>query len=508
MTTTMTRLDRWLLQVAPQRALARVRARALAETLLTRHYEGGQRGYRSDHWQRSASDANAANATALHTLRNVAHDLVRNNPWARRGKQIVSNHAVGWGIQATPVRAGRRARKQAAEAWRRWFESKQCDVAGQLNGYGLQRLAIDTVVESGEVLVRRYYTPGRRDLALPLQLQILEPDYLDTSRDGMRTTAGHQILQGVEFDPRGRRVAYYLFPEHPGSSHHLTSRTLSASQRVPASDVVHLYSIDRPGQVRGPSWYAPVIVKFKDYDEYEDALLFKQKIAACLTAFVTDADGAGVVMGPRVAGSAITTETLSPGMIIDLPVGKDVTMVSPPAVPDGAFDTRILRAAAVGLGVTYEDLTGDYSGVNFSSARMARLSHWANVYDWQWNMIVPRLCDPIWGWAMEAAEIAGVIAERPEATWTPAPMPVIEPDREARADILRVRSGQATFSQVLRERGIDPETHWHEYAADMARLDADAIVLDSDARRTTQAGNPIPVAAGGEGGAAGGAAAG
>lgn len=499
MALTLNWFDRALLQLAPRRAADRLRARILAETLV-RHYEAAQGGYRTEHWKKVASDANAATAAGLHTLRNVARDLVRNNPWAKRGKQVIANNTVGWGLVPTPVRAGTRAQKRARSVWARWGETIQCDVAGQLNVYGIQRLAIETIVESGEVLIRRYFRPVSRGLALPLQIQVLEPDHLDTTRDGLQTAGGGRIVQGVEFDASGRRVAYWLFPVHPGASYQLgTSRLIGVSQRVPAEDIIHAYKIERPGQVRGPSWYAPVIVRLKDYDEYEDATLFKQKIAACLTAFVTDVDGSGASIGPK--SDIALVETLSPGLVVDLPAGKDVTFVSPPTMAEGTFDVRTLRAYAAGLGITYEDATADFSHVNFSSARMARLSHWANVYDWQWNMIVPMLCDRIWAWAMEAALLAGEITEIPAAEWTAQPMPIIEPDREARADIARIRGGQATFSQVLRERGIDPETHWAEYAADLKRLDALGIRLDSDPRYTTQAGNPVqPAPADGDAG--------
>lgn len=481
-------LDRVLLQLAPRRAADRIRARVLAESLL-RHYEAAQGGYRTEHWKKVASDANAANAASLHTLRNIARDLVRNNTWAKRGKQVIANNTVGWGLVPTPVRAGTRAQVRARRLWQRHFETTACDVAGQLNVYGMQRLAIETIVESGEVLVRRYWRSTRERLTLPLQLQVLEPDHLDTTRDGVPTEGGGRIVQGVEYDADGRRVAYWLFRVHPGASYQLgTSWLIGQSQRVPAADVIHAYKIERPGQVRGPSWYAPVIVRLKDYDEYEDATLFKQKIAACLTAFVTDVDGSGLPAGEQSAIAPLA-RTLSPGLVQYLPVGKEVKFVAPPQVPDGTFDVRQLRAAAAGLGVTYEDISGDYSHVNFSSARMARLAHWANVYDWQWNMLVPTLCDRIWAWAMEAALVAGEVPETPAADWTAQPMPVIEPDREARADIARIRGGQATFSQVLRERGLDPETHFDEYAADLARLDALKITLDSDPRKTTQAGN-------------------
>jgi capsid protein len=147
-----------------------------------------------------------------------------------------------------------------------------------------------------------------------------------------------------------------------------------------------------------------------------------------------------------------------------LPIGKSIEFSNPPTVVEGNFDVRMLRKIAASIGVTYEDLTGDYSNVNFSSARMARLAHWANVYDWQWNMMVPRLCDPVWRWAMEMAYLAGGIGDMPAVEWTPQPMPMIDPDKEARAAILRVRGGMATPDHIVQEMGLDPDTFWPQYA--------------------------------------------
>src|SRR5690606_35905612 len=106
--------------------------------------------------------------------------------------------------------------------------------------FGLQALAWQTVVESGEALiVRRWVTRG-----FPLQMLVLEPDYLDVSRDGA-TKGGGRIVQGVEYDAAGRRIRYWLYPEHPGGGR-LTSHV---SVSVPAADVAHIYRVDRPGQV-------------------------------------------------------------------------------------------------------------------------------------------------------------------------------------------------------------------------------------------------------------------
>ena len=63
-----------------------------------------------------------------------------------------------------------------------------------------------------------------------------------------------------------------------------------------------------------------------------------------------------------------------------------------------------------------------------------------------------------------------------------------DPDKEARANVVMVRSGQKTLSQVIREQGMDPDAHLAEYAEDLKKLDEKGIWLDIDPRRVTQSG--------------------
>lgn len=485
--TTPNALDRMLLAVAPKWGLARIRSRAIAATL-ARHYEAAAPGRRTDGWRRSSADANAASRPAIVTLRGHARDLVRNNAWARRALHVIQNNTVGWGIQPTAV--GDPGGK-IAEIWKRWAGTTQCDADGRLNFYGLQALAIRTVAEAGEVLVRRRRRRASDGLEIPLQLQVLEPDFIDINRDGVTAAdTGNPIIQGIEFDQLGRRVAYWLYERHPGSSGLTVLRGGGfVSKRVPAEDIIHVYRSERPGQVRGVTWFAAAILALKDFDEFEDASLMRQKIAACFAAFVTDVDGTSSPLGEQSAENPIV-ETLEPGLVSYLKPGQEVAFGQPPVSGDDGFSVRALRRISAGIGVTYEDMTGDYSQVNFSSGRMGRLSHWANVHDWRWNMLVPQLCDGAWGWAMEAAALAGLIPPdlAPAAEWTPPPMPMIEPDKEGLALQRLVRTGAKTPSDMVREQGEDPETHWARYAADLKRLDELGIHLDCDVRRVSQAG--------------------
>lgn len=468
-------LDRAIGYVAPRTALRRQRAR-LAADVLQRHYEGAAGGRRTQGWARSIADANASTAPFVGRLRDVARDLVRNNPYAESALTTIVDHTVGWGIEPT--------NKAALATWKAWAGTTACDADGRFDFAGLQKLVMRTIVESGEVLVRRRLRLPEDGLPLPLQLQVLEPDYLDTTRHGISLPNGGRIIYGVEFDPIGRRVAYWLFPDHPGNS----AWPAFASQRVPADGVLHVFKGMRPGAVRGASWFGPVLLRFKDFDDYEDATLMKQKVAALLSVITSDVDGAASPLGTADDTTNPGIDSLEPGAIVNVPPGRTVEVVQPPTVSDyQAYSTANLRGIAAGLHVTYEDMTGDFSQVNFSSARMARLKHWARVEDWRWRMLVPQFCDPVWRWVMDAASIMGQ-PNAPTTLWSAPPMPMIEPDKEGLAYQRNIRSGIQTLSEAIRERGYDPEDLLTEMAKDNARLDALGLVLDSDPRKMTQAG--------------------
>lgn len=474
----LTALDRLTSTFAPRWTLERVRARA-ALGHLARHYEAAQPGRRTSGWARNRGDANAVVGAALVELRIHARNLIENSGWAQGAQDEIVNNVVGWGIVPRPK--GPYA-DRAGELWKAWAEAKDCSAGGMHSFYALQALVVGAMASDGEVLVRRRPRRISDGLAIPLQLQVLEADYLDTAKDGIRGQEGGPIIQGVEFDAIGRRTAYWLFDAHPGSS-----RSTGVSRRVPAAEVAHVLYTRRPEQVRGPSWFGAAIVPLKDLGDYDDAELLRQKIAACFAAFVTDTDGVSSALGEQDEDDELV-ETFEPGMILQLPPGKAVTTASPPAVVEGKFSERHLRKVARALGVTYEGLTGDYSQVNFSSARMSRLAHWGNVRRWQWHCLIPLFCQVAWEWAMGAAVAAGLLPEVPPVEWTTPPMPMLEPDREGLAYQRLVRNGVMTPSEVVREQGGDPLAHWDEFATDLAELDKRGIVLDSDPRKVSAAG--------------------
>lgn len=493
----ITWFDRFLMGIAPGWGQRRIEARARVQ-LMARHYEAAQGGRRTDGWRRVSTDANVANGPALGPLRDLSRDLRRNNGWAKRGIQAIVNNTVGWGIMPRPKPGRSQGRTRAAiELWNDWADETACDYDGRLNFYGLQRLAMETIAEAGEVLVVRQPAASSDGLSIPLRIQVLEPDYLDSTRNGLVGSEGGPIIDGVECDKQGRRVAYWLYTSHPGGQRLMTTRFESV--RVPADRVLHIYRVDRPGQMRGVPWLASAISRIKDLDDFEDAELMQQKVAACFGAFVSDMDGAASSLGKEGNDSnGQPIESLEPGHIEYLPPGKTVTFAQPPRAQDGAFSARALRRIAVSLGVPYEELTGDYSQVNFSSARMARLAHWANVHEWREHMLIPQMCSGAWRWAMNLVKDLEGWPDAPGSTWSAPPMPILEPDKEGLAYTRMIRAGLMTLEQAIRELGYDPTEQLDEIERINKELDKRGIVLDIDPRQMTSAGQVQSLPAAGD----------
>ena len=482
--------DRLLTGFAPRWGMRRIQSKAALQSML-RSFDASSTSRRTSGWRPSATDADSANERHLPRLRELARDLKRNNGWARRGVQAIGNSTVGWGIQAKPDAKSKHIRKSAGEIWKAWAESPLCDYHGRMPFTGLQRLVMDTVVESGEALVVRVGARDDDPIAVPVRLMVLEPDLLYAGRDRPAAKGQNAISQGIEYDQYGRRVAYHMYEGHPGGN---TARSVS-STRYPADRVLHIYRVERPGQSRGVPWLASAIARLNDLDDYEDAVLMQQKIAACFGAFVRDLDGLGTNIAAKDSSNN-NLEVIEPGMIQYLPQGKDISFATPPTPPQGTFETAVLRRIAVSLGVTYEQLTGDYSKVNFSSARVGRLEHWASVYDWRWNMLIPQLCDGVWRWVMEEAAARHGWRAVPAARWSPPPPPMLEPDKEGLAYQRQIRAGIKTWPQVIRELGFDPDHHREEIAEHNKKLDELGIVLDSDPRRTSTSGGAQPAPGG------------
>ncbi len=476
----LTRLDRLIGYLSPthgaRRATARLQITALEKAKA--YYDGADLGRRGGSIRRSLAGPDVITARKGPSLRAGSLDLIRNNPHARRGCEAIVSNVFGEGIIPRFKRAGKRA-QDLDELARRTLDTTSTDAGGQLDLYGIQALMGGTTVQGGESLVMREWD---RRLEVPVRFRVLEADHLDSSRDAARTKTGGRIVQGVEFDSDGRRKQYWLFEDHPGSSWIRSTQSVA----IDARDVAHIYRIERPGQVRGIPWLAPIMLRIADFGDYEEAQLLRQKIAACFVGVKTDPITAGPASS---ASSADALETIEPGTWYRASQGSKIEFSSPPPITDYAdYASVSLHALAAGLGISYEALTGDLKGVNFTSGRMGRLEFERNTARWRSHTFVPQGCDVLIRWWLEAGALAGADTKNVAVKHMAPPREMVSPEREVPALNGAMRSGQKTLPQIAAERGMDVDELLDEIQETNRMLDERGIVLDSDPRKVSAAG--------------------
>jgi lambda family phage portal protein len=489
--------DRTVEFFSPKAGLRRKKAK-IHNAYLKRKYEGADAGRRTAGWNTNNQSANAEIATGGIKLRDRARDMVRNNPYAARGVQAIANNVVGRGIK-TQIKIDTRAKvsdkeKRANNSWNTWSGTTACDYEGIHNFAGLQRICMRAVAESGEVFVRkrrvkrqfRRGKDGKRIEVPPIQLQVLEADFLSTnSRSGILPN-GNQVIQGVELDKTGKRVAYHMFLSHPGSNDVVFASRFS-TVRVPADEVLHLYRADRPGQLRGATWLASIMLRLRDFDLFEDAQLKRQQCAAMFAGFIHDIEG--IDDAEETKQEVELADKMEPGMLELLPPGKEITLARPPGAENyGEFTTVVLHSVATGLGITYAQLTGNLAEVNFSSGRIGFLESHRNFDTWRNNIMLLQLIDPAFDWFAEGMELIGVNMSGARPVHTAPKREMIDPSKEIAALKTAVRSGFKSQSDAIRETGADPDTHYQELADDNATIDRLKLTLDTDPRKVNNTG--------------------
>ena len=465
----MSAFNRLLATVAPQAALRRETAQIKFKALM--NYDGASRGRRTAGWKATGTDADAAAFGSRARLRQISRDMIRNRPYAARGQSVIVNNVVGLGVVPSIECEDEKDKLKLEQLVIDHLNSKHLDAHGSLNIRGIQRVGMNEVFESGEILLRRRKRNTKLDtrLKLPFQVEMLEADHLD---DSVATNGGNEVREGVEYDKWGNVLAYWLFDQHPGSASRIRDYT---SRRVDASDIIHVRRLDRAGQTRGVPWLAPAILTLGELADYQEAQNLKQKISALLAGVIESEGGDGQAKFDQEDVPGL--EDLAPGALVQAKPGQKVNWSDPPTV-DG-YD-QVMRqgiaAAAMALGITYESLAGDLSRVNFASGKMGRMEMDRNVEAWQQDIMVDQLCDGIARWCREALPLVKPVTEAQwEIKWTAQRRPLIDPSREIKAMTAQIEAGLISRQRVMRQLGHDPAVIRKERAEDAAADTADNI---------------------------------
>ena len=482
--TRQTFLDRAITWLSPERGRRRYQERVILDFIKRRDYSAGDRGRRTDGWNlRTGQGPNAAFKRSLPLIRERSRDIVRNNPWGASMRSEIVANLIHYGIIASFTNhsaVGKEMDEDVPDIWLRWAETFQCDAAGRKNFYDIQKLVAGTWFESGECFIRRVWRDDWKPGEIPFALQVLEPEFLDHSHDGRDNTK-----LGIKFDANGRRLGYWVFKNHPGEA------VQNESFFVDAADMIHVFSEDRPGQIRGVPLMAPVILRMYNLDLFEDAELTKQEVAAMFAAFEKDADPTMRQYSEEEEDgkNGLAVDDIQPGAIQRLGPGRDVVFSNPPQRSGYAeYVKQNLMAVAAGVGLTYENMSGDYGRVTFLNGRMGQLRFYRKIDQWLWMMFIPQFCDGAARWFREGAAIAGRDMSGFAIEWQPPVKQMVDPATEAKAEEHLVRMGAKTQYEVIRGQGHDPKRFLKQRKHEQETMDEMGLVFTTDVRKVSGAG--------------------
>ena len=381
-------------------------------------------------WRPGNGDANSDILYDLPELRSRSRDLARNAPIATSAINTVVTNVIGTGLtmqanpdgQALGLNDEQTAalKRQIESEWEMWCCSLEADASMCNDFYGLQSLAMRSMLESGDVIA---LTPSIRRNGNPytLAIQLIEADRL-INRDYARDTA--QRMAGITLDRNGAAVSYDISDKHPGSvaRNALTWSTVNTFGRNGRRNVLHLFDKRRPGQVRGVPYLAPVIESIKQISRYSDAELQAAVVSAALAIFVkmdseafeTLFDGRSQETYINSASSwdgSVSMDMDGPGKAVNLLPGESVEVpnIGRPNANFDPFFLSMLKQIGPALEIPFEVLIKSFSS-SYSASRAALLDFWRFVRVRR-DFMATYFCEPIKKlWFVEAVSNGRIAA--------------------------------------------------------------------------------------------------
>ncbi|WGL97918.1 phage portal protein [Arsenophonus sp. aPb] len=348
-------------------------------------------------------------------------DLARNDGWASGTITRVLDNAIGanyrpifkpdyrmlalmTGNKAFDAKWADEYGKVIEAHWRSWSNDpdRYCDVERKQTVSQMLRLGFRHKLIDGDALaILQYRTdrlgPGRARYATTVQ--IIDPDRLSNPQQNFDMPF---VRGGVEIDHDGAPVAYHIREAHIGDW--WSGAKTMTWQRIPRETswgrphVIHDYDHERGAQHRGIGILTPVVQRLKMLIKYDQSELEAAILNAIFGAYIEspydpqmvesalgenfDDTQLGAYQGGRLEFHKDRRITLQNGarMPIMYP-GEKITTVnaSRPHSNFESFESAALRNIAAATGLSTQQVTQDWSDVNYSSARAAMLEAWKTL---------------------------------------------------------------------------------------------------------------------------------
>lgn len=448
-----------------------------------------------------------------------SRDMLRNDAYVQGGANLHKDNIVGSHFlpNARPAtdRLARTGGKSFDAKWEEEFQAEAeelfdlvaespenyLDASRQNTVTGLVRMAVGIHVAAGEVLATAEWD---RDTEFRTAIQMVD---LDRLSDPMFLSLEDRkmVRGGIRFNQNGVPQVAYIRTQHPNDIR--WDYTLPEWKPVPFSkpwgrtQVIHLKEQVRPDQSRGIAEMASALKAMRFGHKLRDlnlqrivtqslyaasitsdmpteqifAQLGGQSAEEATAAFTQYAQGFLGAIG-QYAGSAknlhidgVKIPHLFPGTKLDL--------LSPTkdSISGSEFEQSLLRYIAASIGVSYEQLSRDYTNTNYSSARAAMTETWKFMQSRK-KLIADRFASIIWRLWLEEAINNNHLSTLPKSKaglfytggrlnlnfdavsrvdWIGASRGQIDELKETQAAIARIDAGISTREDELARLGKD-----------------------------------------------------
>jgi len=426
------------------------------------------------------------------TLVARSREQAHNNDYMRAYLRLQRQNIVGaTGIlfqsQASTEsgQADAKARRAIEKAFADWGRRENCDVAGKLSWRALQAACVETAARDGEYFLRLVF--GRQAGKYAFALQFLDPQRCPVDFDRVDLSDGRFIRHGVEFTAQGRPLAYHFAGSTAEHSTLAYSYGGKSYIRVPADEIIHGFITELPGQKRGLPWLATGLFRAKQMSAMEDAAIVNARIGAAKMGFIEFEAGSG----PEFSDEELEEFEIDAeaGAFPVLPDGAKLNKFDPmyPSGELSPFMKLMLRGLAAGGGVAYENLSQDRESVNYTSIRHGTLDE-RETYKERQEWLIEELCERVYeSWFPRALLGRLILTDSGSALepnkierywphkWQPRRWDWVDPKADMAAAESSKNNLLASPSQLIRERGKDPDQVWTEFGEDIAAMRAKGI---------------------------------
>jgi lambda family phage portal protein len=474
-------------------------------------------------------------------------DILRNDGYVAGGATLHKDNIVGGQFLLNAQPATKHLFGADDEVWTREFqeeaetkfgfyaEGPSCwaDAKRTKTLTEIVRLALGVFTAGGEVLGSAEWMP---DDGRPYRtaFQMVDADRLSTP---WNKHLDYSIKGGVETDRRGAPVAYHIRNGHPSD---YTNPNAYTWRRVMARKpgwgrqmILHLFEEMRAEQTRGISSMVSALMEMKMTKGFRKVELQRAVVAATYAASIeSDLPSSDVLttMGGDSGGDSATQAWMkdylgavdeysggTKNLAIDgqkIPVFMPGTRLKLQSPSNGGpmgdkFEQSLLRYISASLGVSYEQLSRDYTSTNYSSARAAMSETWKFMQSRK-KQVADKTASFIYRLWLEEAINAGTLESLKRRNvpnfyegqnadaysaceWIGAGRGMIDPLKETQAYKLQVDSGFTTRERVMGQiHGAD----WRKEFEQIKREQDEMQRLDLDFSGNSQMENALTATAG------------